>query len=480
MTIDRLGPLLILLACACLVRAGPSDVFEVDGKPARRAWIVADADVRIDPLRAQSAMLRRLDGIAAVLDKAQAGALRRAARRTTGPVDGRRVWVVILERDGVRARAEILRAGAGWFARSLDDPGTVAALAPERVADILLRCEPPVPEAPPGVPLGRIFDHPPPYRQSPVLLTDRVMHDRFYNRRATHAEPLSGVTRVLDDERFWARLPRSYDPARPAGVVVWCSPTDDWRIPEQFHAELDRLNLIACGFDDAGNFRKTRDGATHGIVDRLQLMLDAVETARRAWATDPSRTYIAGFSGGGRVSGIMLAVFPDVFSGAVPIGGLDSYEPAFVGDGKYVPARYAKPRGERWRRLRARRLWALTGSDDFNKVEMLARVEHLAADGVQARIHVSDGLGHEMPDAGRVAEALRWVDEPWRRRSDQAAAEAERLWQALAAGSAPGAPADAETRAALVRITAAAPWSDAAWRAAAALEAPPKPVSRAP
>lgn len=450
---------------------GPSDVFEVEGQTAKLGWVTA-GEGEVDAIRAASPMLRALDGVLAELDAAGVRDLRRSARKAadTGG-GGEREWVVQLENgDGARASVEIVRDGDTWVARTPGESPEAAELHERWFAPASMMWKPAARPLGEALPVGEIVDLPKPYFEGQVLLTQLVMRDRFGAGRGEGAEALSGVTRVLDEELMWVRLPRGYDPAVASGVIVWCSPSEQWRIPEEFHAALDDLNLIACGFDNAGNFRRTRDGKTHGIVDRLQLMLDAVQTCRVRFNVDDERVYMTGFSGGGRVSSIMVMGFPEVFRGAVPIVGLDSYKPAAVEGNKYVPARLPKPQGERWKLLRERRIWALTGSEDFNREEMESRVKGLVEDGLQVKLHTTPGMPHEkMPAEATVREALRWVDEPAREAQAAGVEKGQELWERYVEEFGEREPTSDEAVRALVEITAVAPWSEAAWRAAGLL-----------
>eukprot|EP00913_Durusdinium_trenchii_P006303 g5915.t1 len=394
--------------------AGPSDVFKVNGRMPERGWVTFD-ETPPDPETSVSPMLARLNGVAATLDKDALRQLRRAARgapKSEG--DGERWWVVHLESRGEMATVEIGRYGDEWVARSLTSPGDEVRLRGRWFTELAAVWGAPRSERDALPEPGRVVDLEGAYVAGAVRLDRDVMADR-YGATAGENAPLSGITRVLSEEQMWVRLPEGYDAGRPAGVMVWVSPTETWRLPPEFYPVLDELNLIACGFDRAGNFRKTRDGSTHGIVDRLQLMLDALQTTRSVFSVDDARVYITGFSGGGRVSSIMLCTYPEVFRGAVPIVGLDGYGPAYVAEGKYVPGRFPKPRGDRWKLLTQRRMWALSGSEDFNLIEMRVRVEAMEKDGLQVRLHSTPGHEHgDMPLEATVREAVVWVDEPAR------------------------------------------------------------------
>ncbi|MFI4896711.1 MAG: hypothetical protein ACIARR_02680 [Phycisphaerales bacterium JB059] len=453
------------VACA-RAWAGPSDVFRVDGKMPERGWVTFD-ETPPDPETSASPMLARLNGVAALLDQDALRQLRRSARGApTEEGAGVRGWGGHRENEGAVATVEIGRAGGEWVARSLTSPGDVARLRGRWFTELASSGGAPRREVDGDIEPGRLTDLEGPYMEGGVQLERDVMADRFGSTTGENA-PLSGITRVLEEERMWARLPAGYDPARPAGVGGWVSPSETWRMPGHFFGTLDEHNLIACGVDNAGNFRKTRDGTTHGIVDRLQLMFDVLQTVRSRFEVDDDRVYITGFSGGGRVSSILTCTFPEVFRGAAPIVGLDSYAPATVEEGKYVPGRFPKPRGARWKLLTTRRIWALTGSRDFNRVEMQARVERMVADGLPVRLHTTPGMKHEeMPAEEVVREALEWVDEPAREAMEAGWARADELWDAYVEAHGERLPPGEAPRAALIEITRVGPFGESAWRAA--------------
>ena len=460
-----LALLLASLTCG-VAQAGPSDVFKVNGLAPERGWVTFD-ETPPDPETSASPMLARLNGVAATLDKDALRQLRRSARGAPkGGGEGERWWVVHLESKGDFATIEIGRFGDEWVARSLTSPGDevrlrgrwFTELAATWLAKPVHRDELPEP--------GRVLDFEGAYVAGAVRLDREVMADRYGATTGKNA-PLSGITRVLEEEQMWVRLPEGYGGDRPAGVLVWVSPSEHWRIPPQFFPTLDDLNLIACGFDRAGNFRKTRDGSTHGIVDRLQLMFDALQTTRSMFSVDDERVYITGFSGGGRVSSILTCTFPEVFRGAVPIVGLDGYKPAYVAEGKYVPGRFPKPKGPRWKLLEQRRMWALTGSKDYNLIEMQARVKAMEEDGLQVRLHSTPGHEHgDMPREETVREAVEWIDEPARTARDAGWAKADELWSAYVEEHGEALPPGEAPRAALIEITRVGPFGESAWKAA--------------
>jgi predicted esterase len=234
-------------------------------------------------------------------------------------------------------------------------------------------------------------------------------------------------------------------------VLAWISPTPDGRLPPVFEPVLDELGFIAVSADSAGNDRP--------LTDRLQLVLDGIETVRRSWLIDPVRTYVSGFSGGGRCAAILQLALPDVFCGAVPVGGVDSHHNAPTGRGdSFWPARLGKPLANDMRSLRDRRIGVIVGELDVNRAEAAVRVDLMKADGIPARLDVMPGLGHALPPAPGFAESLRWVDEPPREARKAAVDEASKRLGRVEP--------DPDERAALIGVVRTAPWSDPAWTAA--------------
>jgi hypothetical protein len=87
----------------------------------------------------------------------------------------------------------------------------------------------------------------------------------------------------------------------------------------------------------------------------------------------------------------------------------------------------------------------------------------MTEDGLQVRLEIVPGMGHAMPDAGRLADMVRWVDEPRRGAIEAGTAEARRLLDAIPEDADAN---DSEVLAALIGVIRAGPWSEPAWEAA--------------
>jgi pimeloyl-ACP methyl ester carboxylesterase len=153
---------------------------------------------------------------------------------------------------------------------------------------------------------------------------------------------------------------------------------------------------------------------------RVRIVLDVLDDIRRRFPIDPDRTYLAGFSGGGRVACTIGFALPELFGGVI----------SFCAAGDL--------RNESWLRHRVRdrlSVALVTGETDFNRGEIERfRGPLLKEVGVRTRVWVEPKTGHAVP-AGPVPEVFAWLERDRPRRAELAAA-----WPAsrIAADTAPG------------------------------------------
>ena len=203
------------------------------------------------------------------------------------------------------------------------------------------------------------------------------------------ASALFGTSMNLDEVNEWTLyVPDSYDPGSPAGLLVFISPTDSGRMPGRYRQVLDDNNLIWIGANQSGN--RVR------VARRISLALLATALADSNYRIDPSRVYVSGFSGGGRTASAIAPEYAQLFSGAIYICGVNTW------DGR-------KPK--LMDRVRDNRYVFLTGSKDFNRSE--TRRVHRAyrragVDNVML-LEVA-GMDHRMPPAEDLAQAIGFLD----------------------------------------------------------------------
>jgi len=183
-------------------------------------------------------------------------------------------------------------------------------------------------------------------------------------------------------------VPGHYDAGKPAGLLVFISPTDSGGPPGAYKALLDAHNLIWIGANRSGN--RVR------VARRVSLALLATALADREYRIDAARVYVAGFSGGGRTASAVAPEYAQLFRGAIYICGVDFW-------GGRKPARLDQ--------VRENRYVFVTGSRDFNRAE--TRKVHRAyrhADVDNVLLLDITGMDHRMPSIENLEVAITFLD----------------------------------------------------------------------
>lgn len=480
----------VLWCCVVGVAAPPErGVFELAGEQASGALLTVGDEMPAGvaaTVAGGSPMLLNLGGYVGSLTGPQVQLLSKSVRLggREPVVDGgfRRVCVVhLLSGKGVEAkRVEVLTGPEGaTVVRELGAAdtkgiasavyGRVFALDPEKYRQVSIgwaRYRGPFVEGAAGLTdhasapaitksVDGVAEMAGPIVPAPLFMDERTYGDRFISGGRSNAPK---VTRKLADEKYFVRLPPGLDPKKPAGLLVFINAAPDGRPPEVLFKAMDELGIVCAGAENAGNER--------AILDRFQLVIDTVFAVSERVHIDPRRVYVSGISGGGRCSTRLQCCFPDYFTGAVPIVGLSAYFDVPVGNGKHAPAGFDKPGTARFSLLRTRRIGVITGPADFNYGEIMTASKRMAEDKLQVRVFEHE-MGHQLPTAEWFAEALRWVDGPYREQAAKEAADAQVVLDGYIKkwGEVPPPAGDARAREELVKVTRVGPWSAAAWRA---------------
>jgi hypothetical protein len=183
-------------------------------------------------------------------------------------------------------------------------------------------------------------------------------------------------------------VPPRKDMKQPLPAVLFISAGDDSQGWKSFEVPCKQLGFVYIGVRGAGNSVPT--------PKRSRIVLDCFDDVRKQIPLDPDRTYIAGLSGGGRMAcGIGFAL-PEYFGGIIPV----------VAGGEL--------RDEPWLRHRAidrLSVALITGTTDFNRGEIEKWRGPLWKDvGIRTRIWTLN-MGHTIPPAANLLEAIKWLEE---------------------------------------------------------------------
>lgn len=183
-------------------------------------------------------------------------------------------------------------------------------------------------------------------------------------------------------------IPRGLAAEKPAGLVLFISPGNRGMGLQSFRKICDDQKLIFASPHSAGNETPVRK--------RVRIVLDVLDDVRRRQAVDAERTYIGGFSGGGRIACAIGFSLPEYFGGVIPV--------CAAGD----------LREESWLRQRViDRLSVahLTGDGDFNRGEVERfRGAMLASVGVRSKVWVAPKTGHAVPAPAEIEKAVAWLE----------------------------------------------------------------------
>jgi pimeloyl-ACP methyl ester carboxylesterase len=194
---------------------------------------------------------------------------------------------------------------------------------------------------------------------------------------------------ILDpeEELSWQVYLPDNDSTEPPGVFVYVSPMKTGRIDSRWREVMDQQNLIYISANDSGNRILT--------VRRMVMANMAVKALAQHHIFDPAHIMVSGFSGGGRVASRLASQYPQVFTGALYICGVDFWKKDQTPDVE---------------RLLQNRFVFLTGSRDFNLRETKQiHKRYVKAGALHTKLIVVPGLAHQHPDAAYLTEALQFL-----------------------------------------------------------------------
>ncbi|MGB5628710.1 MAG: hypothetical protein WBM45_00740 [Woeseiaceae bacterium] len=202
---------------------------------------------------------------------------------------------------------------------------------------------------------------------------------------------LQGMADILDADakiNWQVYVPANYDPGKPAGVLVYVSPMPTGQMPNGWQPLFDEENLIYISADRSGNRTLTKRRMLYAAL--------APYVLAETYAIDPTRIYVSGFSGGGKVASIAVIQFASLFTGAIYICGVEFWS-------EIPPALRS--------RVMSNRYVFLTGGRDFNR-DLTKNIHRQYERAGVANIHLMDiaGMGHDEPERERFREAIHYLD----------------------------------------------------------------------
>jgi len=183
-------------------------------------------------------------------------------------------------------------------------------------------------------------------------------------------------------------VPGNYDPAKPAGVLVFINSRDSGKIEQEWKAVMENTNLIYIGANESGN--------QIDVPKRVAYAVLAPRVIINSYEVDLERIYVSGFSGGSRVASMVATEYNRVIKGAIYNSGANFWGEAAL---------------PRYKEMVNHRYVFITGTEDFNLED--TREVHSAYQqaGIKnSKLMVIPGMAHKRPAAGDLETAIHFLD----------------------------------------------------------------------
>ena len=213
-----------------------------------------------------------------------------------------------------------------------------------------------------------------------------------------------GTAYTISKEKFQVIVPETYTNDLSWGLLVWVSPSPQPRIPEDWPSVLAKHKLLFVGPYNADNER--------GAIDRCRLALDASYNMRLRYRISPKRIFVSGFSGGGRIASILGVAYSDIFTGTIPICGVNFYMTIPAGGDQEWKADYKTQTPHLNTAKTNGRFCLITGDNDVNRQNTSAVYEYGFKQFGFASVQYLQvpGMGHAVPSAEYFERALNFLD----------------------------------------------------------------------
>ena len=107
-------------------------------------------------------------------------------------------------------------------------------------------------------------------------------------------------------------VPLTYDPAKPAGVMVFIGPRSWGSGKKEWQKTLEKKNLIWIGLVGGGDKTPVNERIYRAMMARVVVDQD--------YQIDADRIYLAGLSGGAQIAAMLSTTQPETFKGALFMG----------------------------------------------------------------------------------------------------------------------------------------------------------------
>lgn len=202
------------------------------------------------------------------------------------------------------------------------------------------------------------------------------------------ARAISGVF-APDQKLTWQlSVPKTYNPAKPAGAIVFVGPRSWGGGKREWVKVLEEKNIVWIGLIAAGDKKPLNERMLKAILAQAVLAQD--------YKIDAERYYASGLAGGAHIAAMLVTTRPETFKGALFMGGA-----LFWGD-------KAPPKIDL---IRQSRFVFITGSNDVAKTVVQRTANAYKSAGVNnISLVVVQNMRQEMPNSTYFEAAIDYLD----------------------------------------------------------------------
>ena len=211
-------------------------------------------------------------------------------------------------------------------------------------------------------------------------------------------------------EKYFVHVPATYVGDNSYGLVVFIDAEEAVsEVPDGWMSVLDARHMLFVVPQNGGNDQDNDRRMGLAVLGALEVM--------KRYRIDPSRVYVAGYSGGARIAGKLGFYQSDIFHGTIQNCGADFY--------KQVPTVYAtswlsrtgQPYGtfeataEEIAQARQVRFVFVTGTSDFRRGNILDIFNGgFAKEGFKAKLFDVPGMQHTTSSGAVLSAALDFIE----------------------------------------------------------------------
>jgi len=183
-------------------------------------------------------------------------------------------------------------------------------------------------------------------------------------------------------------VPDNYRAAKPAGLMVYISPTPSGEIPRGWKPVMDQRNMLWIAASHSGNSVVVSRRVIYAIV--------APTLAGKHYKIDRERIYLSGLSGGGKMASMVAIDHAQLFKGAVYNCGVNFWD-------NHPPRRFELVKQNHYVFITGTLDQALEPTRKAYKQYRKAGVEH-------SKLMVIRDMTHRNPSSFDFDKALQYLD----------------------------------------------------------------------